>query len=107
MTFGGGSLVAKTCLTLVTPCTVARQAPLSLGFPRQEYWCGLPFPSLGDLPDPGIEAESPILQADSLLLSHQGRPTVCGVTKRVGQDSWSDQTTTMPSTALGYSSCPL
>ena len=38
-----------------TPWTVARQAPLSMGFPRQEYWSGLPFPSLGDLPDPGIK----------------------------------------------------
>ena len=70
MTFGGGSLVAKTCLTLVTPCTVARQAPLSLGFPRQEYWCGLPFPLLGDLPDPGIKFMSLSLQADFLPLSH-------------------------------------
>ena len=43
----GGGLVAKLCLTLVTPITVAHQAPLSLGFPRQEYWSGLPFPSPG------------------------------------------------------------
>ena len=42
---GGGGLVAKSCLTLATPWTVARQAPLSVGFPRQEYWIGLPFPS--------------------------------------------------------------
>ena len=42
----------------VTPWTVALQAPLSMGFPRQEYWSGLPFPSPGDLPDPGIEPES-------------------------------------------------
>ena len=40
--FGGGGLVAKLCLTLVTPGTVARQAPLSMGFSRQEYWSGLP-----------------------------------------------------------------
>ena len=43
----------------VTPWTVARQAPLSLGFPRQEYWAGLPFPSLEDLPNSGIEPVSP------------------------------------------------
>ena len=49
---GGGSLVAKLCLTLVTPQTVAHQAPLSVGFPRQEYWNALPFPSPGDLPWP-------------------------------------------------------
>ena len=48
------------------PWTVARQAPLSMEFSRQEYWCGMPFPSPGDLPDPGIEPESPVWQADSL-----------------------------------------
>ena len=50
----------------VTPWTVARQAPLSMEFSRQEYWSGQPFPSPGDLPDPGIEPRSPALQADSL-----------------------------------------
>ena len=45
----------------VTPWTLAHQAPLSMGFPRQEYWCGLSFPSLGDLPNPGIEPASPVL----------------------------------------------
>ena len=45
-----------------TPCTVAHQAPLSMGFPRQAYWSGLPFPSPGDLPDPGIKPMSPALQ---------------------------------------------
>ena len=49
-----------------TPWTVAHQAPLSMGFSRQEYWSGLPFPSPGDLPDPGIEPRSPALQADAL-----------------------------------------
>ena len=60
--------------------TVARQAPLSIGFSRQEYWSGLPCPSPGDLPDPGIEPvspEAPALQADSLLLSHQGSQYIC------------------------------
>ena len=51
-----------------TPWTVAYQASLSMGFSRQEYWSGLPFPSPGDLPDPGIEPRSPALQADALLL---------------------------------------
>ena len=50
----------------VTPCTVAHQAPLSVGFSRQEYRSGLPFPSPGDLPDPGIEPWSPALQVDAL-----------------------------------------
>ena len=55
-----------------TPWTVARQAPLSVGFSRQEYWSGLPFPSPGDLPNAGIEPGSPVLQADALSseLSH-------------------------------------
>ena len=67
MVFLGGGLVAKSCPTLVTPWTVARQAPLSMGFSRQEYWSGLVFPSPGDFPDTGIEPESPALQADDLL----------------------------------------
>ena len=62
----GGGLVAKSCPILATPWTVACQAPLSMGFSRQEYWSGLPFPSPGDLPNPGIEPGSSTLQADSL-----------------------------------------
>ena len=63
---GGGGLVAKLCLTLETPWTGAHQAPLSIRFSRQEYWSGLPFPSPGDLPDPGIKPRTPALKADSL-----------------------------------------
>ena len=62
------------CLTLVTPWIAACQAPLSMGFSMQEYWSGLPFPPPGDVANPGIEPETPALQADSLLLSHQGNP---------------------------------
>ena len=60
----------------MTQWTAARQAPLSMGFSRQEYWSGLPFPSPGDFPDPGIESKSvsPALQVNSLPLSHQGNP---------------------------------
>ena len=61
-----GGLVTKSCPTLTTPWTEACQAPLSMGFSRQEYCSGLPLPSPGDLPDPGIETASPALQADSL-----------------------------------------
>ena len=75
-----GGLVAKLCLALVTPVTVAHQAPLSVGFPRQEDWSGLPFLSPGDLPNPGIKPMSPALQAVSCIaggffywLSHHGR----------------------------------
>ena len=55
----GSSLVAKSCTTLATPWTIAHQAPLSMGFPRQGYCSGLPFPSPGDFPEPGIEPGSP------------------------------------------------
>ena len=69
-----GGLVAKSCPTPVTPWTVAHQAPLSMGFSRQEYWSGLPFPSSRDFPDPGIESRSPALQADSLPAKLSGKP---------------------------------
>ena len=58
----------------VTPWTVAHQAPLSMGFSRQEYCSGLPFPSPGDPPDPGIEPRSPAWQADSLPSGPSGKP---------------------------------
>ena len=58
----------------VTPWTVALQTPLSMEFSRQEHWRELPFPSPGDLPDPGIEPPSLALPGDSLLLSHWGSP---------------------------------
>ena len=60
-----------------TSWTVAHQAPLFVGFSRQEYWSGVPFPSPGDLPNPGIKSESPVApvsKADSLPLSGQGPP---------------------------------
>ena len=58
----------------VTPQTAAHQAPLSMRFSRQEYWSGLPFPSPGDISNPGIKPGSPALQADSLLTELQGKP---------------------------------
>ena len=64
-------------LLFATPWTTAHQAPLPMGFPRQEYWSGLPFPPPGDLPNLGMEPSSPepaALQAASLLHSHQGTP---------------------------------
>ena len=67
------SEVAQSCLTLHNPWTAAYQAPLSMGFSRQEYWSGLPFPSPGDFPDLGIEAGSPALQADSLPSEPPGK----------------------------------
>ena len=59
-----------------TPWTVAYQAPPSMGFSKQECWNGLPFPSPGDLPDPGIEPGSPTLQADALPSEPPGKPKV-------------------------------
>ena len=56
-----------------TPWTVAYQAPPSMGFSRQECWSGLPFPSPGDLPDPGIKPESPTLEADALPSESPGK----------------------------------
>ena len=58
----------------VTPWTAARQAPLYIGFSRQEYWSGLLCPPPGDFPDPGIEPGSPALRADSLLSEPLGKP---------------------------------
>ena len=62
--------------SFVTPWTVAHQVPLSMGFPRQEYWNGLTFPSPGNLPDPGIKPGSLAWQVDSLPLSHLGGPSI-------------------------------
>jgi len=66
MLCGDGSLVTKSYLTLVIPWTPVQQAPLSMGFPRQEYLSELVFPSAEDLPYSGIERGSPALQAESL-----------------------------------------
>ena len=71
--YGGGGLVAKSYTTLETPWTVARQAPLYMIFPRQEYWGGLPFPSPGDIPNSGMEPRSPALQANSLPTEPPGK----------------------------------
>ena len=65
-----------SCVQLfATPWTVAYQAPPSMGFSKQECWSGLPFPSPGDLPNPGIEPRSPALQADSLPAEPPGKPS--------------------------------
>ena len=61
-------------LLFAIPWTVVYQASLSMGFSRQEYWSGLPFPSPGDLPDPGIKPMSPALEADALPSEPPGKP---------------------------------
>ena len=72
-------LVSRVRL-FATPWTVAYQAPLSMGFSRQECWSGLPFPSPGDLPDPGIKPGSPALQANALPSEPPGKPTLSDTT---------------------------
>ena len=69
-----GGLVAKSCPTVATPWTIAHQAPLSMGFSRHKYWSDLTFPSPWNLLNPGIEPESPALQADSLLTELPKKP---------------------------------
>ena len=69
-------LVTMSCLTLVTPWTEAHQSPLSMGFPRQEHWSGLPFSSLGDLPEPEIKPASPALAGEFFTAETPGKP-VC------------------------------
>ena len=67
---------AQWCLTFVTPRAVARQAPLSMGFSRPEYWRGLPFPPPGDLPHPGIEPRSSALAGGFLTTEPPGKPFI-------------------------------
>ena len=74
---GGSELVAKSYLTLAAPWTVARQAPLSMGLPRQEYWSGLPFPSPGDPPDPRLNLGLLHWQVNSLPTEPPGKPIKC------------------------------
>ena len=66
--------VNQLCPTLTILWAVAHQAPLTIGFQRQEYWSGLPFPSPGDLPNPGIKPGSPASQADTLPSESPGKP---------------------------------
>ena len=67
--------VAQSCLTLCDPMdSNLHQAPQSMGFSRQEYWSGLPFPSPGNLPDPGIKPRSPTLSTDALPSEPPGKP---------------------------------
>ena len=61
---------------LATPWTTAHQAPPFMGLSRQEYWSGLPFPSPGDLPDPGIEPGAPALEADTLPSEPPGKSSI-------------------------------
>ena len=90
-------LVAKSCLTLLQPhgLYVAHQALLPRGFPRQEYWSGLPFPSPGDLPDSGIKLASPVLAGGFFTTEPLGKPilTITKLQLQYWHDwSWSSNT---------------
>ena len=74
ITNGGGGLIAKTCPPLCDPMDCSPPAPLSMGFPRQDSWSGLPFPSPGDLLDPGIKPLFPVFQVDSSTTEPPGKP---------------------------------
>ena len=69
-------LFMKSCWLFTTSWPVAHQAPLSMGFPRQEYWSGLLFPFPGDLPDQGIKPKSSVWQANCLSLNHLESPSL-------------------------------
>ena len=72
--YGGGGFVTNSCLNFVTSWTVAHQAPLCMGYPRQEYWSGLPFPSPGDLPNPRDQTWVSCLAPDSSPTELWGNP---------------------------------
>ena len=75
MLFQQGVSVLNHVQLFATPWTVAHQAPVSMGFSREEYWKGVPFTPPGDLPNPGIEPRAPSLQAHSLAAEPQGKPS--------------------------------
>ena len=88
--------MAKLCQTLVIPWTVDCQAPLSMGFPRQEYWSGLPFPSPGDLPKSGVKSESSLSPAleDKFFTTDSPENPLPWVTEAIdhrNNDYWASQ----------------
>ena len=76
----------------MTPWTVAYQVPPFMGFSRQDYWSGLPFPSPGDLPDPGIEPRSPALWADALSSKPPGKPGMSEKEKQLARQNCYSET---------------
>ena len=74
--------------SFATPWSVAHQVPLSMGFLRQEYWSGLPFPSPGGLPDLGIEPTSPALAGGFFTAEPPGKPLLCYTAEEVKAQKW-------------------
>ena len=110
--FGEFYLITKvkslSCVQLfATPWTKAQQAPPSMGFSRQEYWSGLPFPSPGDLPDPGIKPRSPALQADALTSEPPGKPKAHWNTQPKGRPASAGTEAEGLKGAHGLWCCPL
>ena len=84
----------------VSPCIIACQPPLSMGFPRQEYWSEFPFPSPGDLPHPGIKPESPALAGRFFTTEPPGKPSNPGVRAKLDQwQGWSHRDQQTPRSA--------
>ena len=76
--------------SFATPWTVGRQTPLSMGFPRQEYWSGVPFPSPGDLPNPGIKPPSPASAGGFFITEPLGKSQINYTTIKMKEKSWQD-----------------
>ena len=89
----GGGLLVQSCLILATTWTVARQTPLSMEFSRQEHSSGLPFPSPGDLPHPGIKPRSPALQAHASPTELRGKLRVQDTEIKSFSNGWNVKTT--------------
>ena len=90
----------------LTPWTVAHEAPPSMEFSSQEYWSGFPFPSPGDLPDPGIEPRSPTLQAEALTSEPPGKPQVLKCTTWMQFQKQQNDLYLFPRQAIQYYSNP-
>ena len=103
------SVQSLSCVWLfATPGTVACQAPLSMGFSRQEYWTGLPFPLPGDLPTPRIAPRSPALQVDSLPSEPPGKPmlSIDPMLILLYRSHWHDQDKAASKPTGPLSTCP-
>ena len=101
-------LVAQSCPTFCNPWTVAHQAPLTMGFSRQDYWSRLPFPPPGDLPNPGNKPRLPcLLHCRWILypLSHQGNQTLLKSVPNAAPRPWVESETVRERLSPTWASC--